>query len=182
MEVFQTFRFQFACTQVSLLDQEHDLCFFSLFDDTLECVWSQSSVSRTYCRQFRCSNYTICNFYRRNSVFFLSLFDLEIQEQFRFRHFWNIVERSFHCVSTTSFVSNSLVITLNFFSLEYSSLSFCFATIPSQNWSNFNSSVFLEVLFREFTCNSNRNFTTHSFQNFWVSSEVVSRQFAHLTT
>ena len=85
----------------------------------------------------------------------------------------NIVERCFHRIATTYFVRDSLIVSFYFFSLEHSTLSFSFTAIPFQNRSNFYYSFFLEILFREFTINGSRNFTTYCFQHLWSNSEVV---------
>ena len=180
MEFFDIVRIQFAVAQVSLLDQEHDVSSLSIFNNALESIVSVWCVRAGSSRQFRSRDNAISDFHRRNSVWFLSFCNLEIKIKFRVCHFGNIVERSFHRVAATCLVSDSLIVSFYFFSLEYSRLAFSFATFPSQNRGNFNSCVLLEILLGEFTINCHRHFTTDCFKHFRVSCEIVRRQFSHL--
>ena len=150
-------------------------------DDTLESIFAQSRVSAAQCviYQFRSRDYTISYFHSGDNDFLFTNFSFEFKPQFRFCHFRNIVERCFHRIATTYFVRDSLIVSFYFFSLEHSTLSFSFTAIPFQNRSNFYYSFFLEILFREFTINGSRNFTTYCFQHLWSNSEVVRWQGTH---
>ena len=69
---------------------------------------------------------------------------------------------------------DSLVVTFHFFTLESSWLAFSFAAIPFQNRSNFYNRFFVEILFRKFTIDGRRNFTTYCLQHLRSNSEVIS--------
>ena len=157
------------------MDKEHNVSVVCFFDDTLESVVTQSRISTTQSvvNQFRSRDHTVCDFYSRDSDCFLSDFCVELKVKFRFCHFRNVVECSFHRVITTHLVRDSLVVTFYLFTLEYGRLSFNLSTLPFQNRSYFNNCVLFEILFRELSVDSHRNFTTYSFQYLRSRSEVI---------
>ena len=162
-----------ARTQVSLMDQEHDVRIVSLLDDTLELISGDSGSSRSCVSQLRSSDHSLADLYIRQLNYLILDFRIESQIQLRFLHLRLVSESRLHRYVCTCCLRDYLVVTLYLFTLVGVRGTPSLATLVAQYRSYRNNGLLVKPLSGERCVDGYRHFATNRLKRLRLSLDVL---------
>ena len=162
-----------ARTQVSLMDQEHDVRIVSLLDDTLELISGDSGSSRSCVSQLRSSDHSLADLHIRQLNYLILDFRIESQIQLRFLHLGLVSESRFHGHVSTSCLRDHLIVTFHLLTLVSVSCTPSLATLVAQHRSYRNNGLLVKPLSGERCVDGYRHFATNRLKRLRLSLDVL---------
>ena len=179
-QVLHAHAVELAGTQSGLIDEELDVGFLLLGDDTLISIGSCGSSDITTAEELAGGYHAITDLHLRDLHCLLTHLSIEASIKVALYHGVYICEVGLHGISTAHLILDGGTITFYLFALECRTLTYSLTTFILQHGSNSHLCLLLHVLGGESTIDSSRYLTSNCLQRSRCNIEIVSAQLTEL--